>query len=53
MLRMAALTRMLHSISKNRRRAQALRRTKKEQGGKPCSKNCVDPISPKIGFDLD
>jgi len=21
---------------------------KKEQGGKPCSKNCVDPISPKI-----
>jgi hypothetical protein len=20
---------------------------KKEQGGKPCSKNCVDPISPK------
>jgi hypothetical protein len=26
---------------------------KKEQGAKPCSKNCVDPISPKIGFDLD
>jgi hypothetical protein len=21
---------------------------KKEQGGKPCSKNCVDPIYPKI-----
>jgi hypothetical protein len=27
---------------------------KKEQGDKPCSKNCVDPISPKnFGFDLD
>jgi hypothetical protein len=26
---------------------------KKEQGEKPCSKNCVDPISPKIGLDLD
>jgi hypothetical protein len=22
-------------------------KTKKEQGEKPCSKNCVDPISPK------
>jgi hypothetical protein len=22
--------------------------TKKEQGTKPCSKNCVDPISPKM-----
>jgi hypothetical protein len=21
---------------------------KKEQGGKPCSKNCVDPISPQV-----
>jgi hypothetical protein len=30
-----------------------LRQIKKEQGGKPCSKNCVDPIFPKIGFDLD
>jgi hypothetical protein len=29
-------------------------KTKKEQGGKPCSENCVDPfVSPKIGFDLD
>jgi hypothetical protein len=27
---------------------QAPRQKKKEQGGKPCSKNCVDPISPKI-----
>ena len=27
---------------------------KKEQGRKPCSKNCVDPIFPrKFGFDLD
>ena len=26
---------------------------KKEQGAKPCSENCVDPISPKIRFDLD
>jgi hypothetical protein len=26
---------------------QALPQKKKEQGGKPCSKNCVDPISPK------
>jgi hypothetical protein len=26
----------------------SLRKRKKEQGGKPCSKNCVDPISPKI-----
>src|SRR5258706_16162483 len=25
----------------------SLPRKKKEQGGKPCSKNCVDPISPK------
>jgi hypothetical protein len=32
---------------------EALRKTKKEQGDKPCSKNCVDPISRKIGFDLD
>jgi hypothetical protein len=28
-------------------------KTKKEQGDQPCSKNCVDPIFPKIGFDLD
>jgi hypothetical protein len=28
-------------------------KAKKEQSAKPCSKNCVDPISPKIGFDLD
>jgi len=41
------------SISKKGSSAQALlQRTslpqkKKEQGGKPCSKNCVDPISPK------
>jgi hypothetical protein len=27
---------------------QACFKRKKEQGGKPCSKNCVDPISPKI-----
>jgi len=27
---------------------QALLQKKKEQGEKPCSKNCVDPISPKI-----
>jgi hypothetical protein len=33
--------------------SKALRKTKKEQGGKPCSQNCVDPIFPKIGFDLD
>jgi hypothetical protein len=34
--------------------AEALFNTKKEQGGKPCSENCVDPfVSPKIGFDLD
>jgi len=26
----------------------SLPQKKKEQGGKPCSKNCVDPISPKI-----
>jgi hypothetical protein len=25
----------------------SLPQKKKEQGGKPCSKNCVDPISPK------
>jgi hypothetical protein len=25
----------------------SLAQKKKEQGGKPCSKNCVDPISPK------
>jgi hypothetical protein len=27
--------------------------TKKEQGGVPCSKNCVDPIFPQIRFDVD
>jgi hypothetical protein len=27
---------------------ESLPQKKKEQGGKPCSKNCVDPISPKI-----
>jgi hypothetical protein len=27
---------------------KSLPQKKKEQGGKPCSKNCVDPISPKI-----
>jgi hypothetical protein len=27
---------------------RACAKTKKEQGRKPCSKNCVDPISPKI-----
>jgi hypothetical protein len=26
---------------------------KKRAGRKPCSENCVDPIFPKIGFDLD
>src|ERR1700704_5695038 len=26
---------------------------KKRAGRLPCSKNCVDPISPKFGFDLD
>jgi hypothetical protein len=30
-----------------------LRENKKRAGRKPCSENCVDPISPKIGFDLD
>jgi hypothetical protein len=36
------------SIPKKGSSAQALPQKKKEQGGKPCSKNCVDPISPKI-----
>jgi hypothetical protein len=42
------------TISKKGSRAQSLlqknkpAQKKKEQGGKPCSKNCVDPISPKI-----
>jgi hypothetical protein len=26
---------------------EALLQKKKEQGAKPCSKNCVDPVSPK------
>jgi hypothetical protein len=26
---------------------QNLRQTKKEQGEKPCSKNCVDPVFPE------
>jgi len=44
----------LKTLSKKRSNAQPLpqkkqawRKRKKEQGGKPCSKNCVDPISPK------
>jgi hypothetical protein len=35
-------------IAKEGARRQALLHKKKEQGGKPCSKNCVDPIFPKI-----
>jgi hypothetical protein len=32
---------------KNKLRKEPSLQKKKEQGGKPCSKNCVDPISPK------
>jgi hypothetical protein len=35
------------NIAKKKSRAQALLQNKKRAGHKPCSKNCVDPISPK------
>jgi hypothetical protein len=36
------------STSPAAKEKRALLQKKKEQGEKPCSKNCVDPISPKI-----
>jgi hypothetical protein len=34
-------------LQRNRLSNETGLQKKKEQGGKPCSKNCVDPISPK------
>jgi hypothetical protein len=47
------ILRTLRSILKNGSKAQALLQNKKRAGRSALLKNCVDPIFPKIGFDLD
>jgi len=46
------MTSSVAEVLGKRIRPDETRRRKKEQGDKPCSRNCVDPIFPKMNLIL-